>query len=445
MQNAFSKVQKLLNTKSLAAAIITNPANIFYLTGFRGISPQEREAILVVTLKTATLITARLYQAEARKLASPSLKIKIAEHRNEINEFIKDAISIVGLPTETKVLVGFEEHDLKFSEFKEFKKILNETGQYSSSRRQEVSLKTDSRHPRPSVIPAKAGIGINSSEDQILNQVFDRESQTESVQDDSGKFSPPSGGSNNSRPIRHKLIPIKHLVEDLRIIKSADEIKNIERAQLISQKAFEQIIKTIKIGQTEAEIAEKLAQIIKSLGAPSLAFDSIVASGPNSAKPHHVTSNRRLAINDTLLLDFGAKYKDYCADLSRTIFIGKATDQYRNIYIHVEKAQKLAIAKIKANAKTSTTFKAAHDYFKNHKLDSYFLHSLGHGIGLEVHERPSVSKKSKDTLAEGMVFSVEPGLYFPAWGGVRIEDLVVIKNSKANILGKSSQFVEIKI
>ena len=124
MQNAFSKVQKLLNTKSLAAAIITNPANIFYLTGFRGISPQEREAILVVTLKTATLITARLYQAEARKLASPSLKIKIAEHRNEINEFIKDAISIVVLPTETKVLVVFEEHDLKFSEFKEFKKIL---------------------------------------------------------------------------------------------------------------------------------------------------------------------------------------------------------------------------------------------------------------------------------------------------------------------------------
>ena len=438
MQNRISKVKKLLIEKGLTGIIVTNPVNIFYLAGFRGVSPQEREAILIVTSTGATLITARLYQAEALKLASPSLMIKIADPRNEINEFIKDSL------THAKT-VGFEEHDLKFSEFKEFKKILNETGQYSSSRRQEVSLKTDSRHPRPSVIPAKAGIGINSSEDQILNQVFDRESQTESVQDDSGKFSPPSGGSNNSRPIRHKLIPIKHLVEDLRIIKSADEIKNIERAQLISQKAFEQIIKTIKIGQTEAEIAEKLAQIIKSLGAPSLAFDSIVASGPNSAKPHHVTSNRRLAINDTLLLDFGAKYKDYCADLSRTIFIGKATDQYRNIYIHVEKAQKLAIAKIKANAKASTTFKAAHDYFKNHKLDSYFLHSLGHGIGLEVHERPSVSKKSKDTLAEGMVFSVEPGLYFPAWGGVRIEDLVVIKNSKANILGKSSQFVEIKI
>src|SRR3989344_8145782 len=124
MPDRFKNLQATLAVKKLDAFIVTSFFNIFYLTGFRGVSPQEREAILIVTQKTAVLITARLYQQEARKLVSRDLKIKIAAERNEINQFIKDAISKVGLPTETKVLVGFEEHDLKFSEFKQFTKLL---------------------------------------------------------------------------------------------------------------------------------------------------------------------------------------------------------------------------------------------------------------------------------------------------------------------------------
>lgn len=362
MQSRLRELQAILKAKNLDGFIVTNSVNIFYLTHFRGVSQTEREAILIITLNDATLVTARLYQTEALKLASRNLNIKIAAERNEINEFVKD--SLAGAKT-----VGFEEHDLKFSEFKQFKKLLKDK----------------------------------------------------------------------------KLVPIKHLIEDLRIVKTTDEIKNIEHAQLISQKAFELVLKTIKVGQTEAEIAEKLTKIMKSTGAQGLAFEPIIASGPNSVKPHHVTGNRKLKVNDILLFDFGAKFQNYCADLSRTVFVGRAPGHQAKIYHHVAQAQTTAIARIKHGTKAQKAYKVAAAHFKKHNLQEYFIHSLGHGIGLEVHEKPSVSKKSKDTFKEGMVFSVEPGLYFPNWGGVRIEDLIVIENGKARVLGKRAGFVQIQL
>ncbi len=356
LQNLKSKIA----SKKLDGAIITNATNIFYLTGFKGVSPLEREAILIVTDKKSTLITARLYQAEANKLKSKDLDVIIVDERGQILESIKDALI-------SATRIGFEEHDLKFSEFNQFKKAL------------------------------------------------------------SGK----------------KLVPIHHLVEDLRVIKNEDEIKNIERAQIISQKAFEKVIKTLKAGQTENQIAETLEKIIKELGGQGLAFETIVAGGQNSAIPHHVTANRRLATGDILLVDFGAKFQHYSADLTRTIYVGKSTDKFRNIYNHVAQAQQKSIAKITKDLKASKAYQSANAYFKKHGLNENFLHSLGHGIGLEVHEKPSLGKKSNDTLVEGMVFSVEPGLYFENWGGVRIEDLVTIRKGRAQILGKSAEFVEI--
>ena len=364
MNERVKRFKKILKEKGLDGFIVTSPVNIYYLTGFRGVSATEREAILVVNPSKVILITGRLYKHEASRLKSKSLDVKIADERNQINQFIKSTItSLRGLTPK----VGFEEHDLKYSEFKHFTKLLK---------------------------------GI-------------------------------------------KLIPVKHLIEDLRIIKSDEEIKNIERAQVISQKAFDQVIKTIKVGQTEAEIAEKLEKIIKNFGGQGLAFESIVASGPNSALPHYVTGKRRIKKGDVLLFDFGAKYKNYCADLSRTIFIGRAKDQQKNIYHHVLEAQKAAIEKIGRGSKSHEIHGHATDIFKDEKLHKYFLHGLGHGIGLEVHENPHLRPLAKnrdpkepiEELKEGMVFSVEPGLYFPDFG-VRIEDLVVLQNGKARILGK---------
>lgn len=364
MRSRAENARRNLKDKGLDALIVTTPTNIYYLTGFRGVSPLEREALLVLTPKRSTLITARLYQTEALKIQNTlqgvPLQSRIADERAQIYDFVKQALK-------NSKKVGFEEQNITFSEFKQFKKLLK------------------------------------------------------------GK----------------KLLPTKHLIEDLRLIKSLDELKKIEKAQIISQRAFEQLVKTIRVGKTEEQIGETLEKIIKSLGGQGLAFDPIIASGPNSAKPHHVTGDRRLATGDILLLDFGAKFQNYCADLTRVVFLGKISDEKRNIYLHVEAAQKMAITKISDGIKAKLAHNHAASHFKKHRLDTYFIHSLGHGIGLEVHEKPSLSYKSKDILREGMVFSVEPGLYFPAWGGVRIEDLVTIRGGGAQILGKQSRLIEI--
>lgn len=373
MTPRLSDFLEVLKQKKLDGFIVTNPANIFYLCGFKGISPTEREAILIFSLKP-TLITARLYQNEARRLKSKNLSVRIVTERNQIFEIAKNLFK-VGSPIEASTLcskataedglakVGFEEEDLKVSELREFKKTLS--------------------------------------------------------------------------PV--KLVPTKNFIEDLRIIKSAEEIQRIEKAQIISQKAFGVLVKTVKVGQTEMEIAERLAKIIKSLGGQSLSFESIVAAGPNAALPHYFTGSRKIKRGDVLLLDFGAKYKDYCADISRTIFVGKVDTQKQHIWQLVAKAQKETIKSISPKIKASDAYYKAHGIFKKQKLHKYFLHGLGHGIGLEVHERPYLRQTIDDVLTEGMIFSVEPGLYFPSWGGVRIEDLVVIKNGKAKIIGKLTE------
>lgn len=382
MHNALSKLQSILLEKKLDGFIVTNPFNILYLIGFIGISPTEREAILTVSPNSATLITARLYQTEAKTLARKNLKVKIAAERNDIDNFIKSSLKNANN-------VGFEETDLKYGEYIKYKKLFKSQETHSASK-----------------------YSSNASEK-------------------SKHYSSRLSDSNNI-----KLVPITGLIENLRVIKSSEEIKKIERAQQITQKAFEQVLKNIKVGQTEAEIAQKLSAVIRILGAEGLAFETIIASGPNSGKPHHTTGNRKIMTGDTLLFDFGSKYQNYCADFSRTVFIGKATDVQRNVFNHVLTAQKKALAIIEHGIKHHEPFNAANKYFQENKLDEYFTHSLGHGIGLEVHEAPYLrSSINNSRLTNSMVFSVEPGLYFD-WGGIRIEDLVTIKNGKVKVLGK---------
>lgn len=370
------ELQRKFKEKNIDGFVVTNPVNIFYLTGFRGISPTEREAMLIVTRKSTTLICPKLYQTEALRLKSAvasrmqaypklesrglaSLGIKITDERNHMFDVAKQLL----LRAKT---VGFEEADLKFSEFKHFKKELK------------------------------------------------------------GK----------------KLIGLKNLVEEIRAVKDDDEIKKIEKAQIISQRTFLEIVKTLKIGQSEAEIAEKLAKIIKNLGGHGLAFESIVAAGKNAALPHHVTGRVKIKKGQVLLFDFGAKYGNYCADLSRTVLVGDVPDEVKNIYNLIQKTQKETIEKISHGVKAHRIHKHAADMFKRENLHDYFLHGLGHGIGLEVHEAPHLrplpkrKNANREVLKEGMVFSVEPGLYFPKWGGIRIEDLVTIKDGKARVIGK---------
>lgn len=232
---------------------------------------------------------------------------------------------------------------------------------------------------------------------------------------------------------------IKHF-EIPRSIKTKEEISKIEKACHLGDLAFEYIIERLKPGVSEKEIAFELEFFVKKNGA-DLSFPSIVAFGKNSSVPHHHTSDKRLTIYDKLiLLDFGVKFDNYCSDMTRTVFLGKPNDKQKRIYNIVLEAQQKVVAAIAAGElKTARLFELANEYIKSKGFPS-IPHSLGHGIGLEVHEHPSLSPKSKDILKKGMVFSIEPGVYIPDFGGVRIEDLFVLEDNGLRQITHSSKY-----
>ncbi len=226
---------------------------------------------------------------------------------------------------------------------------------------------------------------------------------------------------------------IKHFeVSHLRSIKSKDEISKIEKACRIGDLAFDHILKKITAGITEKELAGKLENFIKEKGG-EFSFPPIVAFGKNSSVPHHQTGDVKLiGDGEFVLLDFGVKFENYCSDMTRTVFFGKPSDKQKEIYQTVWAAQQKAVDFVNSTVKSGKEIKAtdvdkvARDYIISKGYPT-IPHSLGHGIGLEVHEHPSLSPKSKETLKEGMVFSIEPGIYVPNFGGVRIEDLFVLQ------------------
>lgn len=238
---------------------------------------------------------------------------------------------------------------------------------------------------------------------------------------------------------------LKHFEASLlRSVKNSKEIKKIDKACKIGDLAFDDIVKQIKIGVTEKEIARKLENFIKGKNA-QLSFPPIVAFSKNSAIPHHQTGMDKLTnTGEIILLDFGVKFKNYCSDMTRTIFFGKPNNQQKKIYEVVVKAQKEAVdfinncIKQSKDIKASAVDKVARKYIISQGFPS-IPHSLGHGIGLEVHEHPHLSPKSKEILKGGMVFSIEPGIYIPDFGGVRIEDLYYLKKSGLKRLTNSSK------
>lgn len=230
--------------------------------------------------------------------------------------------------------------------------------------------------------------------------------------------------------------------ESLRSIKTSDEISKIEKACELGDKAFDYILKKIKLGISEKELAFEIEFFIKKHGA-DISFPPIVAFGKNSAIPHHQVTNNKLTNNQIILLDFGVKLNNYCSDMTRTVFFGRPTPEQKRMYETVLEAQKLAIASLtsdggpeRSRRNSSEVDRIVRDYILSKDYPT-IPHSVGHGIGIEVHEAPHLSPKSKDILKKGMVFSIEPGIYIPNLGGVRIEDLVVLEKNNVRLLTHS--------
>jgi Xaa-Pro aminopeptidase len=228
--------------------------------------------------------------------------------------------------------------------------------------------------------------------------------------------------------------PTMDLVETLRERKDVEEVALIEQAAEAATSALHQTLEMVAVGMTEYEIAGTLEKALRDAGSEGFPFPSIVASGPRSALPHARSSDRRVNRGDFLLLDFGAEARGYCADVTRTVVIGQASDEQRAVYDVVRIANERAVAAVRPGMSGREADAVARGYIERCGYGDLFGHSLGHGLGLEVHEAPRLARTAEGALPEGAVVTIEPGVYRPGWGGVRIEDDVHLAPDGARLL-----------
>jgi len=241
----------------------------------------------------------------------------------------------------------------------------------------------------------------------------------------------------NKAQSRLELAPLDGLVESLRAIKEPEEIELITKAAAITDTAFEYIHDIIRIGMSEHELAWEIEKFLRERGSETIPFDAIVASGPNAALPHAKPSSRRIHSGEPVVIDIGAKCDGYCSDQSRTFCLGTPDETFDRVYNIVLEAQTAAIDRIKEGMSGEQADSLARTVIEQAGYGEAFGHGLGHGIGLAPHEQPHLGPNSSDLLTSGMVFTVEPGIYLSGWGGVRIEDMVVMESGKTRTILKA--------
>jgi Xaa-Pro aminopeptidase len=234
-----------------------------------------------------------------------------------------------------------------------------------------------------------------------------------------------------------ELVPVSDLVENIRRIKEPGELELIRRAAQLADQGFTWVTENLTPGMTETQVALELEVMMRKAGAEDVSFEPIVGSGPLSAHIHHTPSDRTLEKGDLVLFDFGARVDGYCSDLTRTVVLGPSTDEQRELYELVLRAQKAGIEAAAPGVRCADVDAAARAVIDAAGMADEFGHGLGHGLGLDIHEDPAFSRISEDTLQGGEVMTVEPGVYVIGTGGVRIEDCVVIDSSGATLLSEA--------
>jgi Xaa-Pro aminopeptidase len=351
------KVTEFLETHDAFAFFVTNAKNIFYLCGFRGISPTERESSLCITKNRSFHFIPAMYAAQAREavtFAGEDLEVIVDKERDGL-------LTIFGKYVPKAARVYYETCDLRVSEL------------------ESIKQKTD-------VV----------------------------------------------------LFPQQDLIENMRLYKDFEEMEAVRQAIAISEQTFDAILEFLKLHRTEEITELDLADIMKRLsrnyGGEGFGFDPIIASGMGSAIPHHFTGKKVIEWNASLLLDFGIEYKGYTADITRTIFLGEPSDRFRQVYEWVRECQQISAGICAPGVSVGRIGETAVNYFKGKGVADYFLHGLGHGMGLAVHEMPYLRPTHTTVLQPGMIVTIEPGLYFEGDFGVRIEDDILITENGHEIL-----------
>lgn len=255
---------------------------------------------------------------------------------------------------------------------------------------------------------------------------------------------------NEYSKLAEELRPVKPGIsvslDQLRVVKEVEEIFCIEKACDIGDEAFQDIITYIKPGMTEIEVAARLENTMRCLGSEKVSFTTIVASGKRGSLPHGIATDKLIFDGEFVTMDYGAIYRGYHSDVTRTVCVGTADKKQREIYSAVLSAQELGVSLVKPGASGIEVDRRARQVLEKAGLAKYFGHGLGHSVGLEIHEEPRLSPKSScESLEAGTVITVEPGVYIPDWGGVRIEDTVLVAETGSRRLTKSSKkLLEIK-
>lgn len=233
-------------------------------------------------------------------------------------------------------------------------------------------------------------------------------------------------------------------INTLRMVKTDEELEKIRQAEEIGCKAFEHILDFIKPDVCEKNIALEIEYFMKKQGAEGISFETIVSSGKRTSLPHGTPSDKKIQKGDFVTMDFGCTVDGYCSDMTRTVVVGRASDEQKKIYDTVKEAQQIGLDTIRQGIRGCDADKAAREYIEKCGFGQYFRHSLGHGVGLLVHEMPNLSPKSQIVLEKNMVVSCEPGIYIPDFGGVRIEDLVVVKKDGCeNLTRVTKELIEL--
>lgn len=243
--------------------------------------------------------------------------------------------------------------------------------------------------------------------------------------------------------LKIELVPLLGLVEEQRLVKSPEELALIERAVLLNEAVFKEVYSGLRPGQTEKEVAWAIENTMRLKGAEGPSFATIVASGPNAAKPHAMPGDRPLAPGETIIIDMGLILNGYCADMTRTVVLGAPDARTVSLFRLVRRAQLAGLDNLRAGISGQAVDKIARGVIEQAGLGECFGHSLGHGVGLNVHEGPALSYRNRKPLAAGMVVTVEPGVYIPGWGGIRLENMAVIEENGCRVLNRDTTFLDL--
>lgn len=410
-------IREVIGNADFDGLLISNRENRRYLSGFVGSA-----GYLLITATEARLVTDFRYTEQAA-LQAPGFEV--VQQKGRLSDWFPKLVEASAVER-----LAFEADDMTVDTVETLRAALARpaAGQAAAGADEGMNRPTPETEPDADAANVAAENATSAAQEPAADGSTDDDvgEKDESIDGSAAVAYAVAIAPAAPEPVA-ELVPSKGHAGKLRAIKDAVELDALQRAIDVGDAAFAETLSKLRVGMTEREAAWEFEKSIRERGAESLAFDTIVASGPNAARPHHQTGDRQLAEGETIVFDCGAQLDGYCSDLTRTVVLGEPDAAIIRVYSIVLQAQEAAIREARPGMTGEQVDEIARAIIREAGHADDFGHSLGHGLGLEVHEAPHVGPRGDNVLKVGMPFTIEPGIYIPNWGGVRIEDVVVLE------------------